>query len=435
MIRQAAQDDKEDLAELWTRAFPGSRGVEDRIRHLETGGVFGGLETTWVAERDGTLAGAFRAYALAQHMHGAVYRMMGLAAVAVDETARRRGIGRELCAHAVRVARERGDVLSMLYPFRPAFYHALGWGLVGELHVHRFAPEHLTTIRNGVVRRAVDDDSGAIAACYARVASGSNGMITRTPRIWRSHLQAPDTHVYLTGVDRVRGYMLVGFGRTGGPDRRVLHLRELVAEDHEAYETLLGWVAAQRDAWRVVHYEAAPDETFVHRLSEPRPRGFRYTRALWARVARAIRGPMMRVLDVPAAITQRVRWGAVGPLRFTLEIDDALVPDNAGPFVIEFDGRSAAVERAPDGGTGEKDGNRLSDEAGAIGTASGTGRSAGVGVRPMLRMAAPAFAQVFAGELSVRDAMNLGVADCDGDASAIDALFRADRCFRLLDEF
>jgi predicted acetyltransferase len=416
MIRQAQQDDIPQLAELWTRAFPGTRGVEDRIRHLETGGVFGGLDTTFVVERAGAVAGAFRAYPLTQHLHGAAYRMMGLAAVAVDETARRRGIGRELCAHAVDIARERGDVISMLYPFRPAFYHALGWGLAGELHAHRFAPEQLTTVRAGAVRRAVDDDASAIAACYARVASAANGLITRTPRIWRSHLQANGTNVYLTGVDRVRGYMIVNYGTAAGPDRRVLRIRELVAEEHEAYETLLGWVAAQRDAWRVVHYDAAPDERFVHRLSEPRPRGFSYARSLWAPVARVIRGPMLRVLDVPRAIAARERWSGSAPLRFALHVDDPLVPANAGPFVIEFDGRRAAVA-----------------EDAAVNAAGGAAGAAAV--RPLLRLTAPAFAQVFAGELSVRDALNLGSAECDGDAAAIDALFRVDRCFRLLDEF
>jgi predicted N-acetyltransferase YhbS len=94
MIRSAEHDDIAQLAGLWARAFPGERTVEQRIAHLETGGVFGGIETAWIAERAGRTVGAFRAYALTQHMHGAEHRMMGLAAVAVDETARRRGVGR-----------------------------------------------------------------------------------------------------------------------------------------------------------------------------------------------------------------------------------------------------------------------------------------------------------------------------------------------------
>src|SRR5690606_11490533 len=168
-----------------------------RVRHLETGGVFGGVETAWLAERDGRPVGAFRAYALTQHLHGSTWPMMGLAAVAVDETARRRGIGRALCDHAIRVARERGDTLSMLYPFRPAFYQALGWGMCGELHQCRFRPESLITAgRAADVRRAGPGDAAAIAACYDRVARESNGLIARTPRIWRSHLESEGVHTY-----------------------------------------------------------------------------------------------------------------------------------------------------------------------------------------------------------------------------------------------
>lgn len=404
MIRHAEHSDIRALAELWARAFPGERSAEQRVRHLETGGVFGGIESTWIAERGDRIAGAFRAYALTQHMHGAAYRMMGLASVAVDESARRRGIGRDLCEHAIRIARERGDVLSVLYPFRPAFYHSLGWGMTGELHAYRFRPEALGEVgRGSVVVRAAPDDAAAIAACYDRVAPELNGMIARTPRIWRSHLEGDSTHAYITGNGSVRGYMIVRFGRSSAPEDRPLYVREIVAADHEAREALLGWISAQRDTWRLIQYEATPDERFAHRLAEPRTPGFHPARYLWAPVARIIRGPMLRVLDTRAALEKRVRWGPAAPLSFGLHLLDELVPENEGPFAVDYDGSRATVKR---------------------GTA-----------RPTLRMPMTAFAQVFAGELRVREALNLGLAECDGDVSAVDTLFASEHCFRLLDEF
>lgn len=403
MIRHAVQDDIPGLADLWTRAFPGERTVEQRMAHLEMGGVFGGIETAWLAERAGQLVGAFRAYALTQFLHGTAYRMMGLAAVAVDETARRRGVGRELCEDAVRIARERGDVLSVLYPFRPAFYRALGWGTVGELHTYRFRPESLTPYLPDAVRRADERDAAGMAACYAAIAQQANGPIQRTPRIWRHHLDGNALHAYVTGDDRVSGYLLVRFGRSGSPDERPLYVRELMAADQDVYRALLGWVSAQRDAWRVVLYEATPDEHFVHRLSEPRPPGFHSTRNLWAPVARIARGPMLRILDVPRALEQRTRWGPSAPVRFGLELSDPIVPENAGSFDVEYDGSRATVRRAAH--------------------------------TPLLRTTIDAFAQIFAGELSVRAALMLGLAVADGDIAAIDTLFRVDRCFRLLDEF
>src|SRR5688572_10499016 len=232
MIRRGRQEDIPALAELWTRAFPGERSVEQRIRQPETGGVFGGIEATWLVEASGRMAGAFRAYSLTQHLHGCAYPMMGLGAVAVDETVRRRGIGRQLCVEAVRIGRQRGDVLSVLYPFRPAFYEALGWGHVGELHAFRFRPESLLRAGTAEVLRAAADDTTALAACYARVAAATNGLIARTPRIWRQHLEADTVHAYLTGAPRVEGYLIARFSRGTVPDERSLYIHELVAETH-----------------------------------------------------------------------------------------------------------------------------------------------------------------------------------------------------------
>jgi predicted acetyltransferase len=392
------------LADLWARAFPGERTVEQRIRHLESGGVFGGIESAYIAERDGRMVGAYRAYALSQHMHGTAFRMMGLASVAVDETARRRGVGRELCEHAIRIARERGDVLSVLYPFRPAFYEGLGWGMTGELHAYRFRPESIrATDTASCVRRARGEDASAIAACYDAASTETNGLIARTPRIWRSHLEGDSTHAYLTGSGEVTGYMIVRFGRAASPEERPLFIREIVTRSHEAYDALIAWIADQRDAWRLVHYDAAPDERFDHRLIEPRTPHFQPARYLWAPVARVIRGPMLRILDVSAALERRARWGPAAPLRFGLEVRDAIVPGNEGPFVIDFDGRRVAVARGA--------------------------------ATPLLRVGIAALSQIFAGELTVQVALNLGFGECSGDAAAINSLFRVDRCFRLLDEF
>ena len=70
-------------------------------------------------------------------------------------------------------------------------------------------------------------------------------------------------------------------------------------------EELLGWIPLQRDHWRVARYDAAPDEQFWLRLRDPRPPGYRGTRRLWDPVARIIRGPMLRILDVRQALERR----------------------------------------------------------------------------------------------------------------------------------
>src|SRR5689334_23940630 len=124
-LAPAAPEDIDALAALWSQAFP-SRGPVERVRELREGMTYGSLADCWVV-RDGTrLAGALRAYRLTLHARGRSWPTLGLAAVAVAPDHRRRGLGRSMCVHALRLARERGCVLAALYPFRTSFYAGLG---------------------------------------------------------------------------------------------------------------------------------------------------------------------------------------------------------------------------------------------------------------------------------------------------------------------
>jgi predicted acetyltransferase len=405
-VRQAGQRDIRRLAELWAHAFPGERTVEQRVAQLEEGGVFGGIEQSWYLEREGRVAGAFRAYALTQYLHGAPLPMLGLAAVAVAADARRAGIGSRLCAAAVRVGRDRGDVVSVLYPFRPEFYRRLGWGLAGTRHAHRFAPESLPVrVSRPRVHIATAGRLPAIAECYDTVARAAHGLIQRTPAIWRNLLAQPQHHVYaLHANEEVRGYMLVSYGRTGSEKELTIH--ELLARDAEAYAELTSWIALQRGAWPVVAYEALPEERFDLLLSEPRPPRTTAQRGLWFQTARLVRGPMLRLLDVPRALEAPRAWPAVNALRFTLRVRDELLPENSGPWQVEFDGNEVRCRA----------GSAASREA-------------------SLSIDAAAFAQVYAGELAATDAERFGWATISGAGAALDDLFRSAHTLRLLDEF
>ncbi len=409
-FRRAEDTDTRSLAELWTQAFPGRRTVADRIRQLETGIPYGGLGSAVVATERGRLVGAFRAYRMSEYLGGTTVPMLGLAAVAVAPEARRRGVGRALCREAIRVGRARGDVVSVLYPARPAFYRALGWGLVGELHAYRIATGALPDYEEAAgVRSAGPDDRGAIEACYARVAARSNGPIERAPGAWAHHLGAPGVYAFVYEEGGVRGYALVHFGAALVPGAGELRVRELVAEDEAAWRGLLGWIAAQRDTFAVVRYDARPQERLDLAVSEPRAPGAGPVRPLWIPTARRIRGPMLRVLDVPAALAARRWWGSRRGIGLTVEVEvhDAEVPENRGPWEVVLDEDGAHVHP----------------------------RRAGGGYDARLELDAATFSQVYAGELEPTVAARLGRARIDGAADALDRVFAPDSPFWLLDEF
>ncbi|HEX7120691.1 MAG TPA: GNAT family N-acetyltransferase [Longimicrobiales bacterium] len=408
-IRNAEPSDAQALAALWTVAFPGRRTAADRVRQLETGIPYGGIESAYIAEERGRLIGAFRAYRLTEWIAGSPLPMLGLAAVATAPDARRRGVGRALCRHAIRLGRGRGDVVSVLYPFRPSFYHGLGWGLVGELHAYRFAPDALPEhVEAAGVRPAGAGDRDEITACYARVAERSNGPIDRDARAWAHHLDPPGVYAFVFEDDVVRGYLTAHFARRRDARGATLRVRELVAEDETARRGLLGWISAQRDAFREVRYDARPDERLDLLLSDPRPPRHGAVRPLWFPVAGRTRGPMLRVLDVPAALAARRHWGGPPGVGLTLEIEveDEEAPGNRGPWEVAIEERGARVHPRRGGGYDAR-----------------------------LAIGAAAFAQVYAGELTPRDAARLGLARIDGAADALERAFRLPMPFWLGDEF
>lgn len=427
-IRFAVPDDIGDIAALWADAFPGKRTIADRVRMLETGGRYGGLETVLVTrDAAGRLAGACKIYRMTQVLAGAPMSMMGLAAVAVTPAARRQGIGAALCTAAIEEARARGDVLSTLYPFRPSYYERLGWGLVGHLLRYRFRTAHLPAYDEARhVRRArFPDDADAIAACYDRAARRANGPILRDRRIWAYRLTGEELGVRPVdedaalakageGKDRVvvcdeggvTGYALLRMLPGPSPEAGRLHVRELVAESEAAYRALVGHLAAQRDRWPIGVHFARPDERFGDRLEDPRPPAYTPSRSLWFPTATRVEGPMLRLLDVRQVLAGRPFGGEPGT-RFTVAATDRLVSANQGIFTVV---------------------------TGRPGEASDV-RSSGSPAGPRLETDLPTLARILAGDLAPTGAARLGRARLQGDARLLDRAFAVRQPFCLLDEF
>jgi predicted acetyltransferase len=403
-LRPATPADIRALAELWDRCFPGERTVGDRVRQLEAGLPHGGVEIVHAWDEDGRVIAAFKALRLQQVFSGVPLPTLGLAAVAVAPDRRRRGLGAALCREAIRLGRDRGDLISTLYPFRPAFYRALGWGLCGRLHAHVFDPAWLPDhAERNAVRSATADDLPALAACYRTVADRSNGLLLRHEALWRQLLGDGRAQPFVVSDGgQITGYLIAHFGSGPHPESRLLRVSELVAATDAAYRALLGWLSSVSDQWRRVRYDAHPAERFEHRLADPRVPNHRRERALYFPVARVIAGPMVRVLDVPAALRARA---AAPPVTLTIEVVDGVLPENRGPWLWTPDGEVVSAQ----GREQNTDAQILTDAA--------------------------TFAQLYAGELRPSEAVTLGLAQSSGDMKAADLAFRPTAPFRLLDEF
>ena len=336
-LQAASEDHIPAMAALWAEAFP-EKPAERRLREIREGFSYGDLTDCWVVEVDDRLAGALRTYRLTMHYRGHRIPVMGLAGVAVAPDFRRRGIGRRMCLEALRIARDRGDLLSALFPFKASFYRQMGYALAGAFHRYRFHPGSLPIYPGwDQVVRAPEDGRQAAMDVYGRVAPGTTGLLERTERMW-TFLDLPGTYLYLYRDLRGKaaGYVVVR-GRGGPPERSRLRVLELVADGREAYLGLLGWLSVQRDQWGSIVYDTVPAEDFYERLDHPRTAGSGSPRGLWFHSASLLRGPMFRVLDL-AGLYELAGAGRVeGRPGVTLsdgslQVRDPELPENQGTW-------------------------------------------------------------------------------------------------------
>jgi predicted acetyltransferase len=360
-LRPADPSDVPELARLWAFTFPGERTPEDRARALRTGGPYGGVETAFVTGPAARVDGALRGLSLSMSLFGQVVPTLGVAAVAVAPHARRRGVATAMCRSLLEIGRERGDLLAALYPFRTDFYLRLGFGLAGALHRYRFPPESLP-LSDGADRILRLDDPGGGGALppeellprvHARLLPRGHGLITRSDRRWEALLrEAPVAFGILRkGItpeqaraaaevggepDPFSGYLIGAIRKLRGGHGHGFHVQEFLAEDRESREAALGWISAQRDAWRTVEYDALPGEQLHELLAHPRLPGTRNARTLWFPSATILRGPMVRILH-PGALLGRL--GADPGTRLALH--DPNLPQNTGTWEVPAEGGEA----------------------------------------------------------------------------------------------
>jgi predicted acetyltransferase len=401
-IRLGRLEDVGPAARLITHSFVG-RTVAEMEDHLLRG-PWSGVESLWVAEDAGRLAAACQLHPLRQWIGGVAMPVMGVGTVAVGPTYRRRGLAGRMLAAGLHHAYERGDIATALYPFRAAYYAQLGYALVGEARQYRLAPQALPDApadRARVRLVETDDDERAMKVVYAAAVRRQGGQLERTERSWqRVWSGEPDgaAVVHYTETGDPDAYAVVGYRTDARTGARYLDVEEQVWLSDEGQRAIYGWLASLGDQWQEILYRAHPDELFDQRIAEPRlPAGSAPGWRLWFPAATLLRGPMFRLLDVPGALHRRTLARAE-PVTLRIEVQDALLPQNRGPWRVQMADGGCAVDA---NGDGAADATLATD----IGTLS----------------------RIYIGDLAVSDAVRLGFATIDVPQVAR----RADAAFHL----
>jgi predicted acetyltransferase len=297
-----------------------------------------GLDRTEGVFVDGRLAATCGVLGMGQWFGGRVVPMGGVRAVATRVEQRGRGFATRVVRASLAAMRERGEVISALYPQVMRPYRGLGWEVAGSLLFRQVSPRALAALGRPelTVRRATEADRPAIRACYEQVARETNGFVDRARGRWDWLFERlADEHWLLAGDEGYVVYRHVDPSPAGPEGFRILVL-DLIATTPAALRALWATLGDASSVVPTIYFRCGPTDPLPGMLD-----------GLDVTMSRE-RHWMLRLVDAPAAMAAR-GFPHGERAQVPLEIADDVCPANAGRWSLVVEEGSGRLER---GGTG-----------------------------------------------------------------------------------
>lgn len=290
----------------------------------------GGHQAARVVRDGRRVVGGLSLYRMGQYFGGRSVPMWGVAAVAVDPTDRGRGVGRTLMHAIVREMADQGVALSALYPATVSLYRGAGYEYAGNRFRWTLDLDRIRLADRPLEVRSIDVDDPAIRRVYAERAAVGAGNLDRHEAVWQRIVDASDAPLYAYGAyrgDALEGYVLYRHEGRSDPHYDVT-VRDFVAVGGDAARTL--W-SLLRDSWtmgRELSWHGPATDPLVAHLPHN----------VW-RLDSQLRW-MLRICSVPLALQAR-GWPRALETELHLRVDDPLVPQNAGDWLVQIaDGKA-----------------------------------------------------------------------------------------------
>jgi predicted acetyltransferase len=273
--------------------------------------------------------------------------MGGFSPVVTAAEHRGHGFGSLVTAAQFPVMRERGEVISGLYPAQTQLYRGNGFEVAGVYTYRTFPTRSLHRLRptgDVHVRRGAADDLPAIKDCYRRYAHTQDGWLDRPDVWWDNILPAEKigAEQFLYVVDgedgALAGYVRYAHGKVVPPAHGyTIQVHELCADRPDialAFWRLIGTSSTQAE-----HVRAAGPAEHPLLLLLPDQDLKTTDEIRW----------MLRVVDAPGAVAAR---GFPPAVRTTVDVElaDKQCDWNTGRWRLTVEDGAASLTKGGDGG-------------------------------------------------------------------------------------
>jgi predicted acetyltransferase len=351
MIREVNNGELDEFARITIEAFPGMKIVsqDDRGRMIQRlAHAMSHPAVHFFAAFEGEqMVGVIRCYDFSMKLHDRRVLVGGLGGVAVDLRYKKERVAADMVRYYLDYYREKQAALLALYPFRPDFYHRMGFGHGVKMNRYSFRPDALPAAGPKIrLSYLTAGHQEAIAACYDRFMERTNGLIEPLPFMLEQQLTNPENKVVGYWRDETLcGYAIFRF-QPGDDNNWLLNnieLRALIYDDPAALSALLSFFRTQADQVGRIIYETQ-DDTFHFLLADPRNGSGNLLAGLWHETNTQGTGIMYRVIDVARLFAQLSGYDFGGvTCQLQLTLTDSFLPENAGTYLLHVENGAARL--------------------------------------------------------------------------------------------
>ena len=342
-IREPRDDERERVAEVLATSLNFSREATIARSHLYA------LPDMRGAVVDGAIVSTAGEFRFDQWFGGRALPCCAVWGVATLPEHRGSGLASAVTESVMRAGRDRGAIVSALYPAVVKPYRSLGYELAGTFTKHRIAIEAIPA--QGAPGPApepfdLERDLPGVRAAYRAFASRHDGPVEPTgDGHWaeRIMVRADDESrraVVVRESGTVTGFLVTGRESDPGPLEVEFGLwtEAFVANTEPALRSLLAYIRRFGGLGKWFQWSGPPNDPIGLLADDQTLSVDMHYR--W----------MLRVLDVRAAFERR-GWPAIDA-EAVFSVEDPLFPDNAGPWRLRVERGTATMAREDAGPAG-----------------------------------------------------------------------------------
>ncbi|WP_421120032.1 enhanced intracellular survival protein Eis [Aquihabitans daechungensis] len=335
MLRFGTDADLDGLWEVFKLGF----GAPDNRREAWLDGVDPARALIVEGPR-GEVAAASHIRRFDQWFGGRAVPLAGYSPVAVLPEFRGQGMAKAVVAGQYADLRDRGEVVSGLFPASLALYRSVGFELAGSYVARRFPAAEIGRIRpsrGAEVRRGTVDDIAAVHRCHEQAGPRRDGQLRRDGGWWARSLPLDLADRILYVVDDVHrpgelaGYAIYRHGPGPRPYDYSVIVHEVLAEDPDVLRALWRVVGSSSSQAPWVELVGPAEDDLLLLLANADPVAVR-NEIRW----------MLRLVDARGAMEAR-GWPATARGSVDLEVIDAHAAWNTGRWVLEVADGSATL--------------------------------------------------------------------------------------------